>query len=243
MNIIIDQGNTATKVALFEDGVQKLRLKYADFTAEDFLKLKENHTFKGGIFSSVKKHIDTHLITCLRETIPSFLIFDHTLKLPIDIAYKTPNTLGMDRLAAVVGATHKCPDKNILIIDAGTAITYELVEASGLYVGGNISPGMNTRFKALHDYTDMLPLLKEENNVPLIGTSTDSAIQAGVVNGIIYEMDGYIDALRNEYPDLLVFLTGGHSIYFETKLKNSIFADTNLVMMGLNRLIDYNAKI
>lgn len=243
MNIIIDQGNTATKVALFENGVQKLRLKFADFTVKDFLKLKEVYVFEAGILSSVRQDVDAALVACLRNAIPSFLFFDDTLRLPIEIAYETPQTLGKDRIAAVVGATCKYPGQNLLIIDAGTAITYEVVEASGRYVGGNISPGLNTRFRALHDYTDLLPLEKEGDDIPLIGTSTHTAIQAGVVNGIVYEIDGYIDSLSREYPGLLVFLTGGHSIYFESRLKNCIFADTNLVMIGLNRLIDYNAEI
>ena len=110
------------------------------------------------------------------------------------------------------------------------------------YRGGNISPGMTTRFKALNHFTRKLPLLSEPEEVPQLGDDTQSAIQAGVVNGIIYEMDGYISELRQKYPDLLVFLTGGHSFYFERRLKNSIFADINLVLTGLNRILEYNVE-
>ena len=147
-----------------------------------------------------------------------------------------------DRLAAVVGANYLQPGMDLLVIDAGTAITYEVIEASGTFVGGNISPGMSTRFKALHAFTKKLPLLNEPEDVLFIGNDTESAIQSGVVNGIIFEMDGYIDSLRIKYPSLLVFLTGGHSFYFARKLKNANFADINLVFTGLNRILEYNVE-
>ena len=121
-------------------------------------------------------------------------------------------------------------------------VTYEVIEAPGIFLGGNISPGMTTRFRALNHFTKKLPLVTEEDDIPLIGRSTETAIQAGVVNGIVYEMDGYIDELKVKYPDLLVFLTGGHSFYFERRLKNSIFADINLVLTGLNRILEYNVE-
>ena len=108
--------------------------------------------------------------------------------------------------------------------------------------GGNISPGMTTRFRALNQFTKKLPLVTEQEEVPLVGTDTETAIQAGVVNGIVCEMDGYIETLRLKYPNLLVFLTGGHSFYFERRLKNSIFADINLVLTGLNRILEYNVE-
>ena len=150
--------------------------------------------------------------------------------------------LGKDRIAAVVGAYHYQPGRNLLVIDAGTCITYEVVEAAGRYIGGNISPGMTTRFKALEHYTSKLPYVEETDDVPCIGQSTEEAIQAGVVNGIVYEMDGFIEQMKQKYPDIFVFLTGGHSFYFESRLKNSIFADINLVMTGLNRILEYNVE-
>ena len=150
--------------------------------------------------------------------------------------------LGKDRLAAAVGANYLQPGKDLLVIDAGTAITYELIDASGSYLGGNISPGMTTRFRALNLFTEKLPLVVEQEYIPLVGTDTETAIQAGVVNGIVCEMDGYIEMLRLKYPNLLVFLTGGHSFYFERRLKNSIFADINLVLTGLNRILEYNVE-
>ena len=193
------------------------------------------------IMSSVIDKDDV-LINSLKDKIPYFIWLDEHISMPFDIEYETKDTLGKDRIAAVAGANHLRPQQNILVIDAGTAITYEVLEKSGAYKGGNISPGLTTRFRSLNSFTKQLPLVKESDDVPLIGTSTESAILAGVVNGIVYEMDGYIDMLKAKYSDIFVFLTGGHSFYFERRLKNHIFADANLVLTGLNRILEYNAK-
>ncbi len=241
MNLIIEQGNTSSKVAVCEEGRITASFVYKRFDVSVIAALFEKYAFTKGILSTV---IDTdeELVSYLRKRLRHFIYLDERVALPVKIGYETPETLGKDRLAAVVGATYLRPGRNILIIDAGTAITYELVEASGLYKGGNISPGMTTRFRALHQFTSRLPLVMETEEIPLIGTSTGMAIRAGVVNGIVYEMDGYIDTLKAKYPDLLVFLTGGHSFYFERRLKNSIFADINLVLIGLNRILEYNVE-
>lgn len=201
----------------------------------------EQYDLRQGIMSTVIEP-EYELLSFLKNLLPHFIFLDKTVFIPVKIQYQTPDTLGADRLAAVVGAHYLHPGKNILIIDAGTAITYELIEAPGIYIGGNISPGMTTRFKALNHFTKKLPLLQEEEDIPGIGYSTKTAIQAGVVNGIVYEMDGYINDLRRKYTELLVFLTGGHSFYFARRLKNSIFADINLVLTGLNRILEYNVE-
>lgn len=160
--------------------------------------------------------------------------------LPIKNLYETPQTLGCDRLAAVVGAVTLQPGRDILIIDAGTCITYELVDANSFYYGGNISPGLGMRLKALNHYTGKLPLVQPEGCMPMIGKDTETAIRAGVKKGIEYEIEGYIRNLRYKYPELLVFLTGGDDFSFDTNLKNCIFADKFLVLKGLNRILDYN---
>jgi len=194
-----------------------------------------------GIMSSVidgnKKMIDA-----LKSMLACFVWFDETTIVPVNIEYETISMLGKDRIAAVVGAHYLQPGRDVLVIDAGTAITYELLEASGVYKGGNISPGLTTRFRSLNRFTGQLPLVKEQADVPFIGTSTESAIRAGVVNGIVFEMDGYIDALKARYGEIYVYLTGGHAFYFENRLKNRIFAAPNLVLIGLNRILEYNAK-
>ena len=243
MNLIIEQGNTLTKIALFEEGrlVDTYAYKNTVFAPSLVEALLERCPCANGILSTVIE-LDEEVLALLRSKLATFFVLDEQMALPIQIGYETPHTLGKDRIAAVVGAQCLRPGQDVLVIDAGTAITYELLEASGLYVGGNISPGMTTRFRALHHFTQKLPLVSEPEVVPWVGVSTESAIQAGVVNGIVLEMDGYIDRLRLKYPGLLVFLTGGHSFYFERRLKNRIFADINLVLIGLNRILEYNVE-
>ncbi len=241
MNLIIEQGNTSSKVAIYEKRHLVASFVFKEFDVKIVTTLFAKYPLTHGIFSTVIDQ-DDELLTYLRGKLEYFVFLDETVPLPISIQYKTPETLGRDRLAAAVGANFLQPGKDLLVIDAGTAITYELIEASGVYIGGNISPGMTTRFKALNYFTKKLPLVSEQEEIPWLGTDTETAIQAGVVNGIIYEMDGYIEKLRLKYPNLLVFLTGGHSFYFERRLKNSIFADINLVLTGLNRILEYNVE-
>ncbi|MCC8171968.1 MAG: type III pantothenate kinase [Parabacteroides sp.] len=240
--MIIDQGNASSKVAIFREGRLEASFVYKQFDAGVVASLFEKYGFTRGILSSVID-IDPELVNYLEDNLSRFVWLDETVPVPVTIDYQTPQTLGKDRLAAIVGAHYLRPGCDLLVIDAGTAITYELVDKTGTFLGGNISPGMTTRFKALHAFTKKLPLLAETPDIPLMGKSTAEAIRAGVVNGIVYEMDGYIDALRKKYPGLLVFLTGGHSFYFERRLKNSIFADINLVLTGLNRILEYNVEI
>ena len=237
VNLIIEQGNTSTKVAIYAEGNLKASFVYKTFDKSKLKPLFDVYSLDKGIYSTVAD-VDEDLIAYLKECLSCFIYFDNDVRLPI----KTPHTLGKDRIAAVVGAYYLQPNRNILIIDAGSCITYELLEASGSYLGGNISPGMTTRFKALNDYTKKLPLVNEREEVPCWGTCTEDAIRAGVVNGIVFEMDGYIDKAKELYSDVLVFLTGGHSFYFESRLKNSIFADINLVLTGLNRILEYNVE-
>ena len=241
VNLIIEQGNTSTKVAIYAEGNLKASFVYKTFDKSKLKPLFDVYSLDKGIYSTVAD-VDEDLIAYLKERLSCFIYFDNDVRLPITIKYKTPHTLGKDRIAAVVGAYYLQPNRNIMIIDAGTCITYELLEASGSYLGGNISPGMTTRFKALNDYTKKLPLVNEREEVPCWGTCTEDAIRAGVVNGIVFEMDGYIDKAKELYSDVLVFLTGGHSFYFESRLKNSIFADINLVLTGLNRILEYNVE-
>lgn len=241
MNLIIEQGNSSTKVAIYKDKQLEATFMYKQFGVEVVSDICKKFLPTKGIYSTVA-NIDEELIAYLKSNLKHFVFLDETVNLPITVQYKTPKTLGKDRLAAVVGAYSLQPNRDLLVIDAGTAITYEVVEASGIYLGGNISPGMTTRFKALNHFTKKLPLVTEDDEIPFIGTDTETAIQAGVINGIIYEMDGYIEALRLKYPNLFVFLTGGHSFYFESRLKNSIFADINLVLTGLNIILEYNVE-
>ena len=241
MNLIIEQGNSATKIAVFNHAEMVHYSVYKDFNMSDIICVLDQYPLSNGILSTVTD-TNNELIDCLKNRLKCFFFFDERMRLPIDNHYQTPETLGKDRIAAAVGAFCLQPGKNILVIDAGTAVTYEVVTAAGIYIGGNISPGMTTRFRALNRFTKHLPLVSEKGYVPLIGSSTKKAILAGVVNGMVYEMDGFIYELRKKYPDIYVFLTGGHSFYFEKRLKNTIFAVLNLVLIGLNRILEYNVE-
>lgn len=241
MNLVIEQGNSTTKAAIFSEEKLVDSFVFHKFNPAVFQALHNQFPVQRSIFSTVRDLSDD-LTAYLSENRADILTLSHETPLPIRLAYDTPETLGKDRIAAVAGANYLQPRKNALIIDAGTAITFDFIDATGLYHGGNISPGMTTRFRALHEYTSKLPLLSESEQTPMIGKSTVTAIQAGVTNGIIFEINGYIDYFKGLYPDLFVFLTGGHSFYFERRLKSSIFADVNLVLMGLNRILNYNVE-
>ncbi|MDR0743619.1 MAG: type III pantothenate kinase [Tannerella sp.] len=241
VNLIVEQGNTKLKVAVFDCGkiISFAFLDKNDITSVKDILMQYNPT--QGIISSVAD-TDELLVYSLKEYLKRLLWLNEYTPIPICLEYETKETLGKDRIAAAVGANYLHPGCDLLVIDAGTAITYEVIESSGVYKGGNISPGLTTRFRALNQFTKQLPLIREKEDVPFIGTSTESAILAGVVNGIVYEMDGYIDTLKAKYGEIFVFLTGGHSFYFERRLKNHIFADANLVLIGLNRILEYNAE-
>ena len=238
MNIVIDQGNTSAKVALFYEYKLFTSFIFKPLTVDKLQRLQNKFSPSYGMLCSVTE-INPEVTEFLKSSLLKFYVFDQTLKLPIRINYKTPQTLGKDRIAAIVGAWRNHKHKDILVIDSGTAITYDFLDASGIYLGGNISPGMTIRFKALNKYTKCLPLIDEQGDLPKFGYDTETAIRSGVVGGIIKEMDAYIDEYKKQYPGLLVFLTGGHSFYFETKLKNLTFADGNLVLSGLNEILNY----
>lgn len=184
-----------------------------------------------------RSHSDTATATTL------LLKFDHSSELPIKIGYATPETLGLDRIAAVVGAVMQCPDKAVLIVDAGTCVTYDLLTADGTFAGGNIAPGIRLRLRAMHEHTGKLPLIDDAGETPEIGFSTETAMRAGAVLGVAYEIEGYIARLNKVYPDLFVFLTGGDALKLAAKIKSRIFVDENLVLTGLNRILQENAKI
>lgn len=241
MNLCIDQGNSSTKVGIFDaDRLHKLFV-YEVFDVVELQKIFEAYLIDNCIFSSVITEND-QLLACLKHSIASLIQLSHTTAIPIENRYETPETLGKDRLAAVVGAAFLRPNHDILVIDAGTAITYDFIDAQHIYWGGNISPGINLRLRSLHEFTKKLPLVEITMESALLGKDTKSAIISGALNGIVFEMDGYISNLKNKYPQLSTFLTGGSTFYFDTKLKNTIFAEKNLVLIGLNRILQYNVQ-
>lgn len=204
--------------------------------------LKDEHTqLNQAILSSVKP-VDEELIRFLSQNFQLFIELDHHTPLPIENLYETPETLGKDRIAAAVGANELFPGQNILIIDAGTAITYDVVSEKNEFLGGNISPGLQMRFKALNQFTGKLPLINYSDEFQLIGRNTEEAIRAGVQNGILYEIERTIETFNRNYENLQIVMTGGDSIFFDKKLNYSIFVHFNLTLIGLNRILEHNAK-
>ena len=239
MNLIIDIGNTTAKLAVFEEGKMIKSLRCSNQSLDGLDNLHRQYPIQKGILSSVitlKEEVRQRL-----EKLP-FPVLEFTYQTPIPVRnlYETPHTLGMDRLAAVIAAYTQAPNTPALVIDAGTCITYDFIDEAGQYQGGNISPGMEMRFKALHTFTDKLPQVDAVGETPNYGKSTETAIRSGVIRGIEHEISGYIQQLKKNYPSLLVFLTGGNEFSFDTNLKSGIFADGFLVLKGLNRILEYN---
>ena len=193
------------------------------------------------IISTVRKD-EPFIAGLLRDKGVRVLKLDHLTPLPIKNCYVSKETLGYDRIAAAVEANARFPGQDLLIIDMGTAITIDFVSSENEFLGGNISPGLLMRFRSLHEFTGRLPLVEPADHVALLGTDTESAIRAGVQNGIIFELDGYINEQKKRYPRLQVLMTGGDAVFFDKKLKNSIFVDLNLNLFGLHRILEYNVE-
>lgn len=237
MNLTIDIGNTRTKLTLFSqaDIVQEFIVPL--LTREVIDGLRAQYSVQRAIVCAVGAIPDA--LNYLRSVLPTLLL-DSQTPLPIKNCYATPETLGPDRLAVAVAAHALYPGRNVLVIDCGTAITYEMLTADGRYLGGAIAPGLRLRYQALHDHTARLPLLAPQHNVELLGNTTETCIRAGVQRGAMAEMDGYIDAMAQEYQGMEIIITGGDAIFFADKLKNRIFVAPNLLAQGLNCILQYN---
>jgi len=232
MNIIVDIGNTRTKLAYFERNIVQ-DIQVINHNIDNWSSLLSKHSEAHWIVSSVK-NIDKSIF---KDS--SVLFFNKETALPIINQYKSEG-LGMDRLASVVGAYDLFPNRDCLIIDLGSAITVDFLGRDGIFYGGNISVGLNFRFKALHNFTDRLPLVDSKGDVKLTSDTTELAIRSGVVKSIVYELEGYIQEYTIKYPDIKIILTGGDANFFVKQLKKRIFADENLVLKGLNRILNHN---
>lgn len=241
VNLVIDIGNTAAKIVVFDKGQPTDVRRCSNCSLEPLEELCHLYPIERGIISSVISLTDD-VQTSLKCLPFPMIYFNHQTPVPIANLYQTPWTLGTDRLAAVVGANYIKPQHDLLVIDAGTCITYDFIDEKGQYWGGNISPGKQMRFKALHTFTGKLPEVSDTGEIPIYGQSTETAIRAGVIHGIELEINGYIAQFIKKYPKLLVFLTGGDDFSFDTNLKSLIFADGLLVPKGLNRILEYNDK-
>lgn len=243
MNLTIDIGNTCTKLVAFDGLVPLEEIRMDD---GELLKLNgfcDKYHFSQGILSSVVGLSDEINEALLSLPFPVMRLVSGETPVPIKNRYATPQTLGTDRLAAAVGAYCESRGSDVLIIDIGTCITYDFVSASGEYLGGNISPGPTIRLKALSTFTDALPLVARKGEVLPLGDSTETAIRSGVIRGIEYEIEGYINDFRLKYPGLLVYLTGGVQLNLRISEKKCIFADKFIVPKGLNHILLYNKAL
>lgn len=241
--LVIDIGNSRTKVAVFQgrkliklDKIEKLDLNILN-------KYLEDPEITHSIISSVKEDISV-LEDFLKER-TKYVRFSVLLPNGIINKYKSPNTLGLDRLAGILGAKSLFPNRNCMVIDAGTCITYDAIDKNGVYEGGSISPGLNMRLKAMHQFTGRLPELALSEYADWQGYDTPSAMLSGVINGTTAEIKGFIELYKTKYSELEVILCGGDAIFFDYSLKNSIFAhalktEPDLVLIGLNEVIQQN---
>ena len=230
--LIIDEGNTRVKYAVFEG--DKILIKLNDIS------ISRLNTIASScdriIISSVLE--ESSLFNHFKDR--NILIVDSSTKLPIKISYETPKTLGNDRKALVVGANQLFPNQDVLVIDLGSCITFDFINSENTYVGGSISPGIKMRYKSLNQYTSKLPMIDVTHSPDLIGINTYDCIHSGVHNGVLGEINYQIQSYSNIYPKIKIIITGGDFNLFDMELKNSIFADPNLLMKGLNKILDYN---
>lgn len=243
MNLIIDIGNTFAKTAVVDAACEVVFIEVQQELDSPVIRdiLAQYPQVDSAILSTTRLP-DQQTEEYIQRHVDRFIRFGSDTPVPLANLYGTPETLGADRMAAAVGAAGIAPGRELLIIDLGSAITIDRVSAAGEYLGGNISPGMAMRFEALHRFAARLPMCSAPAQYDLTGKTTRNAIESGVVLGIIYEIEGYISALSEENNDLTIFFAGRDANFFADKVKKPIFVVYDLVIKGLNRILEYNAQ-
>ncbi|GAB3936344.1 type III pantothenate kinase [Larkinella terrae] len=242
MNIAIDWGNSAVKAGFFENG--NLLDSYSQIAIEDLRILIREKPPEAVVVSSTSRSAEQlrEQLSLNKDTF--WLALDGFTPVPLEKRYDTPNTLGTDRIASAVGAKVRFPDSACLVIDMGTCVTYDYVDEESVFHGGMISPGFRMRFRAMHSFTERLPLVEPDDLRPsLLGKNTRQAMQGGVINGLLAELNGIIEAHRRDHPDVKVLICGGDAPFFESSLKPPIFAVPELVLIGLNRILQHNVDL
>ncbi len=241
MNLCIDIGNTKVKLIVFDGDKELYYSKTENIDQKVLADLQLKFGVKNCILSSTRI-LEKADLTFLNDHF-NFLILDEHTKVPISNGYATPTSLGKDRLAAAVAAAAIFPKQHCIIIDAGTCLTYNFIDSATTYQGGNISPGLDMRLRAMHSFTDKLPLVEKRYNTKLFGQDTTTALQNGAVKGAIYELTAFIEDVFANFGECKIILTGGDSIIFAKHLKFKIFAHPNLVLLGLNEILKFNADL
>lgn len=237
-NLLIDRGNTRIKIGLSEFGSTEIfDIQVLNNLSELESALKNLGLISRCIYSDVKKQ-NSEIERLLSEFNIDSLRCDHQIKLPFSLDYDTPETLGDDRIAAIANAFHSNPNQNTLVIDSGTCITYDYIDSSGIYKGGAISPGIEMRYKAMHEQTFSLPKIEFDSYSEFFpGKSTMQSMKVGVNNSVLAEAQNFIDEISNKHGQLNVLLGGGDRKFFESNLKGDIFARENLILEGLNSIL------
>ena len=240
--LAIDFGNTRVKFGVFKGGVLDISNFVSIQEAEkQFDDLHESHNPDAIVFCASGNSKD--FVTFLEKRGLSYEMVNTATKVPFENLYKTPETLGLDRKMLMVAASKEFSGFDTLVIDAGTCVTYDFKTKNDSYLGGAISPGLQMRFKAMHQFTAKLPDLKASKDaVSLIGADTNESMQSGVINGLVAEIDGLIDRYKLEYDELKIILTGGDGLFLSDRLKNVIFADSNFLLKGLNYIVEFKSS-
>ena len=241
MILAVDIGNTRIKVAVFEDSTIIMQLVFAEKNwLEKIGELVNNFPISDIIASTVGWKVKKDFEIFSSKATITFV--DHTFPFPFINKYSTPETLGIDRMVLASGSVLQFPNTARLIIDAGTCITYDFVDDNDIYYGGAISPGLAMRYQALNNYTARLPLLDLRDPGHITGNSTENSLHSGVVNGVIFEIDGFIDSYRLSHRNIIIILTGGDSEFLAKRLKNTIFANSNFLLESLNQTYQYKSQ-
>ena len=241
MKLSIDIGNTRTKLGVFDKRKLVEQLIWNDWGLKEIKALVKTRDIQEVALSNTGKPKNKQVINFLKKQ-THFIALSHKTPLPIKNGYSTPKTLGRDRLAGVMGAYGLYPKKNCLVIDAGTCITYDLLTKDKKYHGGSIHPGVAMRLKAMNHFTARLPLVPRRKQATLIGKSTTTAIRIGAQIGAVAEMEGIINRYKATVGQLTVILTGGDADFFANQLKTKIFVNQNLVLLGLNKILNHNVQ-
>jgi type III pantothenate kinase len=242
VNLTIDIGNTRAKTGVFKDGRLLRAEVWETWSFSDFLDYAANHSVQNVILSTVAHAFSAEEAQEIASQY-RYMELKATTLLPIENHYRSPNTLGKDRIAAVVGAHYLYGGSACLVVDAGTCITYDFLNAKGGYVGGNIAPGLRMRLRAMHEFTARLPLATPaETKTDWIGDDTLTALQNGAQTGISLELEGYMRWGSERFGQLKAVLTGGDANFLAKNMKSKIFVHHHLVLVGLNQILDYNAK-
>jgi type III pantothenate kinase len=242
MLLAIDVGNTRIKAAVFEEySLKKLYVLEKESFQKELKNIFEKHSTISDLWVSAVSDIQKSAFIGIPEGVKIHFI-NHLDPFPFQNRYATPTTLGLDRMVLAGGAVLQYPKMNRLIIDAGTCITFDIIDAADNYLGGAISPGLRLRYESLHQYTSKLPLLSLSMPENYIGNSTNQSIHSGVVYGVLHEIEGYISKFCQDYENFTIILTGGDSDFLAKRLKSTIFANSNFLLESLNYIFQFNTK-